>query len=131
MYLLPAVVCHRRITDSDSILMTDPIWIDRIINGKDWEIRAVPCWDKVGKSIFLAGNGTKAVSARAVVVACHGPLTEDQWRAARSRHMVKGPRRYGARTFAWELTSIERIHPPIKIKRTRGAQIWQTGPGRD
>ena len=95
--------------------------------GKDLEIRHWPCRKWIGKRMWLSESSSFCVTAKAVVVAIYGPLSEREWNAARGRHMVKGARLYGARTHAWELRQVERVHPPIPIGRKKGS-LYQLGP---
>ena len=118
----------RRIGKYDNILIIQPHWLEEILNGKSWEIRGKSCHGKVGKRIWLCASRSKSVSARAKVVACHGPLSEDQWEASKDKHRVFGPRRYGSHTYAYELAQVARVQP-APIQRKQGSVDWQTGPG--
>ena len=133
MPLSPAVLAVEHtgciIKDDDSILMIRPEWLREILNGKTYEIRGKPCPAKIGKQIFLAASESSSVSATAVVLACHGPLSKVQWEESRKYHRVPGPRLYGECTYAWELKDVKSISPSILIKRKRGSVDWQTGPG--
>ena len=123
-------MCGPRIGQTDPILVILPEWLHKIYNdGKDWEIRSKPCKKHCGRKAWLAASGSKAVSGHAVVKAWHGPLTEEEWAANRSRHLVEGPRMYGNKTYAWELSSIAREPADIPIVRKVGAIGVQLGPG--
>ena len=118
-----------RIANTDSILIIQPEWLKKILDGsKDLEIRGKPCHKKVGTRIFLSASESSAVSGSALVVDCHGPLTEGEWERMRPRHRVPGMRTYGKHTHAYELAGVRRLKC-IPIRRKQGSVVWQTGPG--
>jgi hypothetical protein len=123
-------LCGPRIGQTDPILVILPEWLDKIYNEeKDWEIRNRPCKKHCGGKLWLAASESKAVSGHAVVKAWHGPLTEEEWAANRSRHRVEGPRMCGDSTYAWELTCVTREPVDIPIVRKKGSIGIQLGPG--
>ena len=116
------------IGNKDAILVIKPEWLEPILNGdKTAEIRSSPCWDKVGKTIWLCASRSGLVTGKARVTGCE-KLTESAWESMYPRHLVPGKRAYGNRTHAWLLADVERV-AGIRIVRKDGAVIWQIGPG--
>ena len=129
LMLLLRLYCCSRVTigSKDSILCILPEWLDRILDeGKTAEIRGKPCWDKIGKRIWLCASRSAMVTGRATVIGCV-KLTRSDWKSMRSQHLVPGKRLYGNRTYAWLLADVQRV-AGIPIARKRGSVDWQTGP---
>lgn len=121
---------RNKISDSDSILIIKPEWLNKILDGeKDLEIRRQPCTSKKGKRIWLAASGASEVWGSAVVKDCLGPLSTTQWDHLRLRHRVAGERVYGSCTYAYELVDVQKLEHAIRIQRKRGSIGFQTGSG--
>lgn len=83
----------------------------------------------LGKRIWISPSGSNAVVCSVVLSACHGPLSEGEWRLLAHIHCVQGERPYGSRTYAWEISKLKRCVQLIPIKRVKGTVVWQIGPG--
>lgn len=108
------------------ILIIKQPWIDHILSGKKkFEIRGTKC-SKVGDRIYLAMAGAGGiVVGSAHFDACHGPLRHPEWLEMADGHCVAGKALpYGGRTFAWELSAVERFRIPVKYVHKKGTIVW-------
>ena len=127
------------------VLILKPEWLELILKGeKLWEIRSKRLDKYVGQELYLAGSLTAAISGRARLVICHGPLSKNEWKSNFELHKVpsgqllhfgstsRDVRPYGAKTYAWELGSVERAQHRISFTRNAAVitqnvtlQSWQ------
>lgn len=119
------------------VLIIRPEWLELILAGeKRWEIRGARSVKQVGQVVYLAGSGTAAISGRAMLAACHGPLSKSEWtdsfqlhrvpsgEAVHPSHRRDDVRPYGIRTYAWELSDVQWAQHPISFARN-AAVIFQ------
>ena len=119
-------VVEGRVPDDASILIIQKPWLDRILSGhKTLEIRSQPC-HKVGQRIYLAlSGGGGIVLGSVLLIACHGPLSRDEWTARADEHCVAGDKLpYGTSTYAWEVVQPQLFKEPVPYKAKRGQVIW-------
>ena len=126
------------------VLIIKPEWLEKILAGeKRWEIRGRRDIQHVGQVVYLAGSGTAAISGRAMLLGCHGPLSKGEWTDSFELHRVPSGelvhpshrcdvRPYGINTYAWELDSVQRAQHPISFTRNAAVifqnvelQTWQ------
>ena len=112
-----------------TLLVIKREWLKMILDGnKTWEIRSRACHTNVGKMLYLAESGSASswIKGRVMFVACHGPLTQEEWDSNQSRHCVKSASRYyGSHTYAYEFGSVEVASHPVSFERKKGAVIFQ------
>ena len=118
------------------VLIIKPEWLELILAGeKRWEIRGARQRKHVGRTVYLAASESAAISGRAELVACHGPLSKSEWEKSYELHRVPSGelahpshrcdvRPYGIRTYAWEFGSVQRAQHPISFTRNE-AVIFQ------
>ena len=109
------------------MLIVKPNWLDLILSGKKrLEIRRGRS-NKVARRIGLSASGSSTISATALFMDCHGPLSPSQWAALRPFHLVEGDDMpYGDQTCAWELDRVQVLAVPLPFCRRRGPVVWQT-----
>ena len=119
-----------------AVLIIKPQWLELILAGeKTWEIRGQRLTKHMGQVVYLAGSGTAAISGRATLVGCHGPLSTSEWTNSFELHRVpsgeivhpphrRDVRPYGIRTYAWEFAYVQRAQHPISFTRN-AAVIFQ------
>jgi hypothetical protein len=126
------------------VLIIKPEWLELILAGeKRWEIRGARHLKHVGRTVYLAASESAAISGRAMLVGCHGPLSKSEWTESFELHRVpsgelvhpshrRDVRPYGIRTYAWEFGSVQRAQHPISFTRNEAVifqnvklQTWQ------
>ena len=92
---------------------------------KDIEVRSSRT-TKIDQTIYLAlCGGGGVVLGQAVVKACLGPLSQEEWEQLRPRHRVQQQELwYRDHTYGYELENIVRYDTPVPYK-TLGGQTWQ------
>ena len=109
-----------------ALLIRSP-WIDMILDGrKTWELRGSRT--TVRGTIALAQAGSKHLVGTARLSDVVGPLPPSKLRRATKLHGLSAadlrrPSRY-AKTYAWVLTAVRRLQPPIRYQHPSGAVIW-------
>mmetsp|Transcript_24338 Transcript_24338/g.60344 ORF Transcript_24338/g.60344 Transcript_24338/m.60344 type:complete len:221 (+) Transcript_24338:786-1448(+) len=122
------VMMLQEICQDDRILTIKSFWLDKILqHGKVLEIRGTPCHKLVGRRIWLRPSGHNAVTGRATLKACHGPLTDCQFKLWDALHHMKCSRLPYTRTYAWELADVKKLLVPICMTPKHGCVIWQVG----
>ena len=117
---------QRRIKEDDGVLVVRDIRLEKIFSGTKWlEIR--PHSVKQGR-IYLCQSKTSTVFGHARVEEVLGPLRADEWETLREGHGVPGGRLY-QHTYAWVLRDVQRLEPPVRIRRKPGSVGLQYGSG--
>ena len=78
--------------------------------------------------IYLCQSKTSTVFGHARVEEVLGPLRADEWETLREGHGVPGGRLY-QHTYAWVLRDVQRLEPPVRIRRKPGSVGLQYGSG--
>ncbi len=108
-------------------LIIRPEPLEKILRGqKTWEMRSRPV--AIRETIALVRKGSKAIYGVADLVACHGPLTPDERRAARHLHGIDPDRwrsdpSIAKYDYAWELANVRRLEAPIPYIHRGGVQF--------
>lgn len=113
------------------LIIAEP-WITKILNGeKDWEIRGTST--TIRERIGLIRKGSGQVVATASLTSVVGPLSRGDLEQAIERHRVPHEQienvlgRY-AKPFAWVLSDVQPLLPPVPYKHPSGAVIWVSLP---
>ena len=109
-----------------SVLILKKQWLNKILDeDKRLEIRSFRV-KKIGHTIMLMASGTDHIVGSAKIEACIGPMSEEEWIAARPLHHCQSDVRPYAKTYGWKLCNVLRFETPIPHKRKRGAIIFST-----
>lgn len=107
-------------------------WISKILAGdKTWEIRGTRAKPVARMGLIKSGSGL--VVGTASLVDCVGPLTPGQLDETVDMHRVPAERREGVfgrykDVYAWVLSNVEKLDPPVPYEHRRGAVTWMTVP---
>lgn len=116
------------------LVIKDP-WISYILDGrKKWEIRSSK--SNIRGEIGLIRSGSGLIVGSAALIDCIGPLSDEEFLANKSKHMVNSLSQVGnyKSVYAWVLSNVKKFDNPIPYNHPQGAIIWvkipdfSTGP---
>ena len=105
-----------------------PQWLALVLSGeKSWELRTTATSIREQVGIIEKSSGT--VVGICTIVACHGPLTDDELAASYSKHLttpLDRQRLAGARPYryAWVVDHVQALRVPVPYVHIPGTQGW-------
>ena len=105
------------------LVIAEP-WISKIIDGtKVWEMRSRSTTKR--ERIALIRKSSSCIVGLATISGVFGPLSDDQLTADIGKHHVP-IEKIGKWRYAWQLTDIVKLDPPIRYVHSSGAVIFAT-----